>query len=277
LKPSYIHFDDVSIRLITLLPLLSKSKFKMILNVHDPVPHSGEKNFKNIGARMLFYKRADKFITFSKYSEKLFKETFKCYAQLCTSIKLKPYKFYSQFDKNINENKNYISFLGRFSLYKGIDIFIKVIDQLQKVCPDQNFLIAGNPTNGFNYDLKSDPKLPKNTTVIQRHLSAKEMCNLIQDSVLIICPYRDATQSGVIMTAYALNTPVIVTDVGGLPEYVIEGKTGYISICDPISIVNTTLDIISEERKGLNTKLEISEIANKYFLNSKEKLLSIYN
>ena len=36
----------------------------------------------------------------------------------------------------------------------------------------------------------------------------------------MVCPYTDATQSGVIMSAFAFNKPVIATDVGGLPEMV---------------------------------------------------------
>ena len=36
----------------------------------------------------------------------------------------------------------------------------------------------------------------------------------------MVCPYTDATQSGVIMSAFAFNKPVIATNVGGLPEMV---------------------------------------------------------
>ena len=44
----------------------------------------------------------------------------------------------------------------------------------------------------------------------------------------MVCPYTDATQSGVIMSAFAFNKPVIATNVGGLPEMVKHGHYGLI-------------------------------------------------
>ena len=41
-------------------------------------------------------------------------------------------------------------------------------------------------------------------------------------------PYISATQSGIVQIAYGFDKPVIATNVGGLPEVVLDGKTGYI-------------------------------------------------
>ena len=46
--------------------------------------------------------------------------------------------------------------------------------------------------------------------------------------MLVILPYRSATQSGILNVAYGFYKPVIVTDVGGLAEFVDEGKTGFV-------------------------------------------------
>ena len=45
---------------------------------------------------------------------------------------------------------------------------------------------------------------------------------------LLVLPYIDATQSGLIAAAYYFHKPVIVTRTGALPEYVQEGRTGYV-------------------------------------------------
>ena len=41
-------------------------------------------------------------------------------------------------------------------------------------------------------------------------------------------PYTSATQSGIVQIAYGFTKPVVVTNVGGLPDVVEDGKTGYI-------------------------------------------------
>jgi len=48
-------------------------------------------------------------------------------------------------------------------------------------------------------------------------------------------PYLEATQSGVLNIAYGFNKPVIVTDVGGLSEDVIEGETGFVVKSDDVN------------------------------------------
>ena len=55
-----------------------------------------------------------------------------------------------------------------------------------------------------------------------------EVGNFFVASDLVILPYISATQSGIIQLAYAFERPVIVTNVGGLPEIVENCKTGYI-------------------------------------------------
>jgi len=45
---------------------------------------------------------------------------------------------------------------------------------------------------------------------------------------LAVLPYVSATQSGIIQIAYNYDLPVVTTDVGGLPEVVRDGETGYI-------------------------------------------------
>ena len=47
-------------------------------------------------------------------------------------------------------------------------------------------------------------------------------------SDLLVLPYKDATQSGVTQIAYHFNKPMLVTNVGGLPEIVIDQVSGYV-------------------------------------------------
>jgi glycosyltransferase involved in cell wall biosynthesis len=109
------------------------------------------------------------------------------------------------------------------------------------VYPEQTYVIAGRPTFGYDpgFDVIGCPDLVK---VIKRHLSNEELVEIISDSKLVVCPYIEASQSGIVMTAYALDTPVLVTDIGGLPEYVDDKLTGL--ICEEISGTGISKQII---------------------------------
>ena len=55
---------------------------------------------------------------------------------------------------------------------------------------------------------------------------------------VVVQPYKTATQSGISQIAYHFNKPMIVTNVGGLPEIVPDGKVGFVVKKDPAEIAN---------------------------------------
>ena len=65
----------MSIRLLPFIFLFYLLKTKLIINVHDPIQHTGEKNIKTILTKRLFHSNVYKFVTFSKYSNTIFLET----------------------------------------------------------------------------------------------------------------------------------------------------------------------------------------------------------
>jgi len=66
------------------------------------------------------------------------------------------------------------------------------------------------------------------TRVIDRYIPDEEVAAYFQAADLVVLPYRSATQSGITQTAFAFGRPVVVTAVGGLPDVVDDGVTGYV-------------------------------------------------
>ena len=76
----------------------------------------------------------------------------------------------------------------------------------------------------------------KNVIWIDDFLSDDMIEKLMTISDLLVLPYKTASQSGVLSQAWQYNLPSIVTDVGGLSEYVDEGRSGYIVDANNISV-----------------------------------------
>ncbi len=73
-------------------------------------------------------------------------------------------------------------------------------------------------------------------------------------STFVVCPYLDATQSGVVLTAYAFGKPVIATQVGGLPEYVHHGE-------NPDALAEAIIYLLQNPEKRRQMKKAIQQLA----------------
>lgn len=66
---------------------------------------------------------------------------------------------------------------------------------------------------------------------------------------LVVLPYVSATQSGIVQIAYNYDRPVVTTDVGGLPEVVLDGKTGFVvPPRDPDALAGAVVRFFDENR-----------------------------
>ncbi|NJO87646.1 MAG: glycosyltransferase [Chloroflexia bacterium] len=118
-----------------------------------------------------------------------------------------------------------VLFFGRISPYKGIEYFIEAVNKLKKDFINIKAIIAGS--GEFYFDTTSIFK-DQAFTVINKFLQSDELVALIKGCKIVICPYIDATQSGVAMTAFTFNKPVIATDTGGFKDVIINGLNGFL-------------------------------------------------
>lgn len=203
---------------------------KLVLTVHDPLPHSFSNGLKYRLARKLAMNLVDNFIIFNKTQKKDFEKTYNLQNKniLVSRFGIFPWLKLFDTDKEIqgtNHNAQYILFAGRISQYKGIDYLLPAIEKIHPQYPDIKLIIAGG--GEFHFNITKWEKLPY-IEFRNRFIPDKELINLIKGALFIVCPYTDATQSGVVMSAFTFNKPVLATNVGGLPEMIDSGRHGLI-------------------------------------------------
>jgi glycosyltransferase involved in cell wall biosynthesis len=207
---------------------------KTIVTVHDPFQHSGEENFRKYFFRKLGCALLNNFITLNKKQKSQFIISYKLENKNVYESNLSIYNVYNLYLDQFKQNKyrKSILFFGRISPYKGINILLQAMKNVHLEHPDMKLIIAGN--GEYYFDKTPFEKLGY-IEFRNRYIPNKELVQLIDESLFVVCPYTDATQSGVIMTAYALCKPVIASNVGGLAEMVIENETGL--LVEPNNII----------------------------------------
>ena len=85
------------------------------------------------------------------------------------------------------------------------------------------------------------------------------------------------TQSGVVMTSLALNTPVIVSNQGGLPEYVQNNITGMIANTDAASFATAIETFIINTEKYKQLAENIKNMDLNQFMFGEIKILNLYS
>lgn len=244
-KFDIIHTDNIfNVWYISLYYLFRK---KLILTVHDPFPHSGETSTR----KSINYKAAMKLVKYfvllnSKQKDK-FCQTYKLNSKRILINRLGIYDNIQIFTKhNITSNPHNVLFFGRISPYKGIEYLCQAMIEVRKHIPDASLTIAGGGKIYFDIE----PYREYNWINIQnRYIEMQELAQLLQKCSISVCPYTDATQSGVIMTSYSLCKPVIASNVGGLSEMIDNEKSGVLVPPKDIKALSNAIINILNNRK----------------------------
>lgn len=131
---------------------------------------------------------------------------------------------------NIPLEQKVLLFFGFVREYKGLKYLIKALPEVVKNYQDITLFIVGDFGNDKEvyFDLIRAENVEKSIMIHDEYIPDKEVEKFFAASDIVILPYDSATQSGIVQIAYGFEKPVIVTDVGGLPDVVTDGKTGYV-------------------------------------------------
>jgi glycosyltransferase involved in cell wall biosynthesis len=224
----------------TILRIAKQNKYTKVICIADNViPHEkriGDKSFTNY-----FTKSIDGFVTMSKkvledlkqFSNKPAQQIqhplYDNFGEIISKQEARKYL-------NLNQDDHIILFFGFIRKYKGLDILFESMQHLKST--NIKLLVAGEfYEDKKQYDDLIEEYGIKDSLILRTDfIQDSEVKYYLCAADFVIQPYRNATQSGVTPLAYHFEKPMLVTNVGGLPDLVPDGKVGLIAEPNAISI-----------------------------------------
>ncbi len=242
-SPDFVYSPMIS--LLTPIIYLFLKKSYVVSTLHDPIPHQGENSYFTRFIMWLYLIRSGKVIILSKF--------FLDYTMSHYGIKQENIVVIPHASVNVaklplyNESLFYkLLFFGRIEEYKGIDLLLDSFSILHQEIPRVCLTIAGR---GDLSKYSNKLERVKDSLIIEnRWIEDNEIVDLISAHDLLVLPYIDASQSGVIPMAFACGKTVVVTNVGGLSEQVPLG-TGIIVNPDANEIALNIIELYSNPKQ----------------------------
>jgi glycosyltransferase involved in cell wall biosynthesis len=232
LRPNIVHFMFEGIIWLNLAVPYAR-KYGLVTTMHDVSYHPGDWASRRwprwcVGRLAT---RSDKIIV---HGAILKREAELRYPQLIGRIEVLPHiqlrRYFNlaskdRLDRNADPSIN-ILFFGRIFPYKGLDFLIRSVPMVTSCCDNVRVIIAGQGENIDRY--RSMMMEPRFFDIRSRRISDRETAQLFTDADIVVLPYIEASQSGVLAIANTFGKPVIVTDVGELPRSVEHEVTGIV-------------------------------------------------
>lgn len=222
-SPDVVHLQAGYFWFNLFLPWL---RHPFVLTIHDCQPHLGDlpsqktpRWIGNIG-----YRRADEIIAHTEYVKQ----------SILANHSIDPHRVHviphiklgqEMVRTEAVDDENTILFFGRIWEYKGLEYLIRAEPLIRAEVPDAKIVIAGTGEDFSRY--RRMMANPESFVVHNRYISDAERSEMFRKASVVVLPYIEATQSGVVPLAYTFGKPVVATTVGGLPETVYDGRTGF--------------------------------------------------
>ena len=234
-------------------------KRKIILTVHDPFPHTGLDTHIVRLRRKVAFRCVPHFIILNKAQREKFLSFYHLPSSAVIDSRLSCYTYLNMVEQDMTTvpEQKYILFAGKISKYKGVEYLLEAMKKVHDTFPDIKLVVAGS--GKYHFDISGYAALPY-IDIRNRFIPDEELVALMKKTQFMVCPYTDATQSGVIMSSFTFGTPVIATRVGGLPEMLGNGKYGMlVKEKDTDALYQGICSLLSDEEQLADYRREIAK------------------
>ena len=274
-KYDVIHIFHTSRRFWFFLYLFMDKK-KVVQTLHEVTSHETKTPFSTKSILKLLIKNSTPIIFNSEISKQRFINfqqdiTGKVRSESLEVIKFGLYETFLCFteDRSKREKSTKINILnfGRIVPSKGINLLIEAIKILQEKYPI-HLTVVGDGTPYFDFNgIKS-------YEFRNKIFSNQEIVSLIEDCDIVVLPYISASQSGIPMTVYCFNKPIVASSVGGFKEVIENQKTGILvedinasSFANAIETLLQNPGLLIEMKKNIKSKYSEGEFSWPFIAN----------
>ncbi len=208
-------------------------RIPVIYLCHNVVPH--EKRIVDVPLTKLALGEADLLVLLSRQSEIELKSIlprarYEALYHPRYSFFLKAGLTREDARRKLNVRGRTLLFFGYVRSYKGLRVLLDAFGAIAREDGEMRLMVVGEfYEDRAPYDEQVDRLgLAGRVDFIDRYVPDDEVPYYFLAADLLVLPYISATQSGVIQIAQSFGLPVVTTDVGGLPEVVEDGKTGFL-------------------------------------------------
>ena len=158
-------------------------------------------------------------------------------------------------DLNISTDSQVVAIIGRLSPEKGHKLLIKVLPELIDACPKTVLLVVGDGP------LMNDCKSLVQKIYLEKHVRftghRSDVPDILSAVDVVVMPSSREGFPNAALEAIAAGKPVVGFRVGGLPDIVIDGKTGYLSAPGDIDgLVRSILNIFKDDETAERMRSE---------------------
>lgn len=161
----------------------------------------------------------------------------------------------------LETHQSYLLFFGFIRKYKGLDLLLQAMGDPRVKQLGVRLIVAGEfyDDPAPYQELIEHEKIGSSVILRTEYIPSDEVRYYFCSADMIVQPYRTATQSGVTQIAYHFERPMLVTNVGGLPECVPDKKVGYVTEVNSTAIADAMVDFYTHNREQQFTANTVTE------------------
>ncbi|MDP9223106.1 MAG: glycosyltransferase family 4 protein [Actinomycetota bacterium] len=189
--------------------LVLTTGYRTVLTVHDPRGHPGRPDLTRGKAwvRNRWFRRAERFVV---HGQALCDELAPIVGR--ARIVVIPHGMWARSEPLGRPQSPCVLLFGRLEQYKGVEVLVDAMRLVWERRPEVRLVVAG--AGEAARLVPHDPRI----SLIPRYISEREVDTLLAEASLVALPYTQASQSGVGLLAIASGVPVVVSNLGALPE-----------------------------------------------------------